>query len=101
MVLRLHPDEPLPDAVHGGYGDLKQRVWEHKAGVHEGFTKRYKIDRLVYYEIYKYVNNAIAREKQIKRWSKTKKIRLIVDMNPTWRDLAGDWNAELGKKAHA
>ena len=85
----------------GVTGDLKQRVWEHKTGVHEGFTKRYKINRLVYYEIYKYVNNAIAREKQIKRWSKIKKIRLIVDMNPTWRDLAEDWYPELGKKANA
>jgi putative endonuclease len=85
----------------GVTGDLKRRVWEHKTGVHEGFTKRYKIDRLVYYEIYKYVNNAIAREKQIKRWSKIKKIRLIVDMNPAWRDLAEGWYTELGKKANA
>ena len=85
----------------GVTGGLKQRVWEHKTGAHEGFTKRYKIDRLVYYEVYKYVNNAIAREKQIKRWSKIKKIRLIVDMNPTWRDLAEEWYPDLGKKANA
>ena len=57
----------------GVTGDLKQRVWEHKTGACEGFTKKYKIDRLVYYEIYKYVNSAIAREKQIKRWSKNQK----------------------------
>ena len=80
---------------------LKRRVWEHKIGLHEGFTKRYKIDRLVYYEVYKNVNSAIAREKQIKRWGKIKKIRLIVEMNPTWRDLAEDWYKELGKKANA
>lgn len=85
----------------GATGGLQQRVWEHKTVAHERFTKRYKIDRLVYYEIYKYVNNAIAREKQIKRWSKIKKVRLIVDMNPTWRDLAEGWYPELGKKANA
>ena len=85
----------------GVTGDLKQRVWEHKTGVCEGFTKQYKIDRLVYYETYKYVNNAIAREKQIKRWSRIKKIRLIVEMNPTWKDLAEDWYTELEKKENA
>ena len=83
----------------GVTGHIQQRIWEHKTGVHEGFTKRYKIDRLVYYEIYKYVNSAIAREKQIKRWSKIKKIRLIVSMNPAWRDLAEDWFPELGERA--
>jgi putative endonuclease len=101
MVLRLHPDEPFKNALHGVTGDLKQRVWEHKTGVCEGFTKQYKIDRLVYYETYKYVNNAIAREKQIKRWSRIKKIRLIVEMNPTWKDLAEDWYTELEKKENA
>ena len=85
----------------GVTGDLKQRTWEHKAGACDGFTKRYKIDRLVYYEIYKYVNNAIAREKQIKRWSKIKKIRLIVSMNPAWRDLAEDWYPGLEGKKNA
>jgi putative endonuclease len=85
----------------GVTGDLKQRVWEHKTGADDGFTKRYKIDRLVYYEIYRYVNSAIAREKQIKRWSRIKKIRLIVEMNPTWRDLAEDWYPELAKRANA
>ena len=85
----------------GVTGDLKQRVWEHKTELCEGFTKRYKIDRLVYYEIYKYVNNAIARGKQIKRWSRIKKIRLIVEMNPTWKDLSEDWYAEFEKRANA
>jgi putative endonuclease len=85
----------------GVTGHLKQRVWEHKTGEYDGFTKRYKIDRLVYFERYKYVKNAIGREKQIKRWSKVKKVRLIVSMNPAWRDLAADWYPELGKKADA
>jgi len=82
-------------------GRLKQRVWEHKIGECDGFTKRYKIDRLVYYEAYKYVNNAIAREKQIKRWSKIKKVRLIVSMNPAWRDLSDGWYQELAGKKNA
>jgi putative endonuclease len=85
----------------GVTGHLRQRIWEHKTGACDGFTKRYKIDRLVYYEIYKYVNNAIAREKQIKRWSRIKKIRLIVDMNPAWRDLAEGWYTELEKSRKA
>ena len=85
----------------GVAGSLRKRVYEHKIGVFDGFTKRYKIDRLVYYETYKYVKNAIAREKQIKRWTKIKKIRLIVGMNPTWRDLAVDWFPDLDKKPDA
>ena len=76
---------------------LRKRLYEHKTGAFDGFTKRYKIDRLVYYETYKYVKNAIAREKQLKRWTKIKKIRLIVSMNPAWRDLAEGWFPELGK----
>ena len=77
---------------------LRKRLYEHKTGVFDGFTKRYKINRLVYFETFKYIKNAIAREKQIKRWTKIKKIRLIVGMNPTWRDLAEDWFPELGNK---
>ena len=69
----------------------------------EGFTKRYQIDRLVYFERYKYVRNAIRREKQIKRWRKIKKMQLIVSVNPTWKDLAEEWFPELQKvkKANA
>lgn len=85
----------------GVTGDLKKRVWEHKTGACDGFTERYKIDRLVYYETYKYINNAIAREKQIKRWSKIKKIGLIVSMNPAWRDLAEEWYTALRKSQKA
>ena len=98
MVLRLHPDEPVKDAVHAGVTrSLRQRLYEHKTGAFDGFTKRYKINRLAYYETYKYVKNAIAREKQIERWTKIKKIRLIVGMNPAWRDLAEGWFPDLGE----
>jgi putative endonuclease len=76
-------------------GHLRKRVFEHKTGVFKGFTSKYKIDRLVYFERFKYVRHAIAREKQIKGWRKTKKIQLIVSINPTWKDLAADWFPEL------
>ena len=59
----------------GVTGHLRTRVWQHKTGQFEGFTKKYKLDRLVYLEKYSYVRNAIAREKQLKRWSRIKKIR--------------------------
>ena len=91
LVLRLPPNKSVKTLYTGVTGRLKQRVWEHKTGASDGFTKRYKIDRLVYYETYKYVNNAIAREKQIKRWNKIKRVRLIVGMNPAWRDLSEGW----------
>jgi len=61
----------------------------------EGFTKRYKIDRLVYYEVFKYVNNCIARETQLKGWSRAKKVALIASLNPTWEDLAADWGTRI------
>jgi putative endonuclease len=76
-------------------GNFRKRVWEHKTGAFEGFTKRYKIDRLVYWEKFKRVQLAITREKQLKRWTRVKKMRLIVSVNPTWKDLAEDWFPEL------
>ena len=75
--------------------NIFRRALEHKAGAFEGFTKHYNIDRLVYYEVFKYVNNAIAREKQIKAWTRAKRIALIKSLNATWQDLAEGW----GKKA--
>ena len=68
---------------------------QHKSGEVDGFTKRYHINRLVYYESFKYIGNAIAREKQIKGWSRTKKLTLIKSMNPTWQDLAEDWGKTI------
>ena len=69
----------------------RQRVWEHKTGVIEGFSKQYHTTRLVYYEQYGDVRNAIAREKQIKRWRREKKLALVELINPQYRDLAADW----------
>ena len=75
----------------GVTGSIYSRALQHKAGEVEGFTKRYHINRLVYYESFKYVNHAIAREKQIKAWTRAKRLALIKSMNPTWQDLAEGW----------
>jgi methylglutaconyl-CoA hydratase len=71
--------------------DIYRRTWEHKNDVHPGFTSDYKAHRLVYYETFKYVNNAIARERSIKGWLRRKKIALIEAENPTWDDLSASW----------
>ena len=69
---------------------LKNRVWEHKEKVVESFTKRYNITKLVYFESCPDIEQAIIRENQIKTGSRAKKIKLINQMNPTWRDLYED-----------
>jgi len=71
--------------------NLHRRVWQHKTHIFEGFTSRYNIDRLVYYENFDDVHKAIAREKQLKRWSRVKKIWLIKRINQTWLDLSEGW----------
>ena len=70
---------------------LVKRVLQHRNGVFKGFTSRYKMDRLVYWEKFKSVAMAIAREKQLKGWTRIKKIQLIVGMNPAWEDLSAGW----------
>ena len=71
----------------GVTNDLKRRIYEHKEKLVEGFTKKYNIDQLVYYEDTNNVNSAIEREKQIKGWKRIKKINLIESVNPDWNDL--------------
>src|SRR6266568_4874205 len=75
----------------GVTNSLERRVWEHKNKTIPGFTARYDIDRLVYFETYSDIRLAIAREKQIKGWKRFRKIALINSMNPEWKDLAADW----------
>lgn len=72
----------------GVTSDLKKRVYEHKNKLTEGFTSKYDVDKLGYYEEYNDIKNAIEREKQIKDGSRKKKIALIESMNPFWKDLA-------------
>ena len=71
----------------GMTNNLRERVSEHRKGKPGSFTTRYKIDRLVYFETFKYVNNAIAREKELKHWTRAQKIALIELTNPTWEEL--------------
>ena len=76
-------------------GFLMLRVLQHKAGETDGFTKRYHVNRLVYYEVFQYVNSAIARETEIKKWRRAKKVALIEAVNATWEDLAADWGSPI------
>jgi putative endonuclease len=77
----------------GVSNNLERRVWEHKLGVTAGFTKRYKLTRLLYLETYSDIRDAIAREKQSKGWLRSKKLELIRSANPVWRDLSEGWYA--------
>lgn len=72
--------------------DLERRVLEHKAKVRVGFSSRYKTSKLVYFEAFGQVRSAIAREKQLKRWRREKRIELIEGMNPEWRDLSEEFH---------
>lgn len=75
----------------GVTNDLRRRVYEHKHKLVPGFTEKYNITRLVYFEETPDVHAALAREKQIKGWLRAKKIALIEDANPEWRDLSEGW----------
>ena len=79
----------------GMTNNLRRRVFEHKTGIHSGFTRDYKTDRLVYWESYGSVIRAIAREKEIKGWLRIKKIALIVSVNPMWSDLSEELYPEM------
>ena len=70
---------------------LPGRVWDHKHYVHSGFTAKYNVNRLVYFETFLRVDDAIAREKQLKGWRRSKKVALIEAMNPRWDDLSRQW----------
>lgn len=75
----------------GVTNNIRKRVYEHREEPPGTFTARYKIHRLVHFERYQYVNNAIAREKELKDWNRSRKIALVESENPTWEDLAADW----------
>jgi putative endonuclease len=75
----------------GVTNDLKRRLFEHKNKLIPGFTQKYNITRLVYYEETSEVEPAIQREKEIKAWRREKKLALIRGMNPTWVDLSAEW----------
>jgi putative endonuclease len=77
----------------GVTNNIGRRIVEHKMKVYKGFSARYGVDRLVWYEVYDRIDEAIAREKSIKKWRRAWKIRLITEMNPDWRDLSEMLNA--------
>jgi putative endonuclease len=79
----------------GVTNSIVRRVREHKDHTFEGFTAKYNVDRLVWYETYPYIRTAIAREKQLKGWLRVKKIQLVEQMNPTWQDLSEEWGKPL------
>lgn len=74
---------------------LFRRVLQHKAGEIDGFTRRYNINRLVHCEVFRHVGTAIAREKQIKSWTRAQRLALVKTKNPTWQDLAEGWGEKI------
>ena len=75
----------------GVTSNLPKRLYEHRNGLADGFTKKYNVHKLVYFEQTSDVYSALSREKQLKNWSRSKKNFLIEQQNPTWRDLSLDW----------
>jgi putative endonuclease len=75
----------------GVTNNLERRIYEHKHKILKGFTQKYNINKLIYQECFNNINDAIAREKQLKGWRREKKIKLINSLNPNWEDLSQDW----------
>jgi putative endonuclease len=75
----------------GVTNDLLRRVYEHKCKLTSGFTSKYDVNRLVYFETTPDIRSAIAREKQIKGWLRARKVALVESVNPKWEDLSADW----------
>ena len=71
--------------------NIQKRIWEHKNKIVEGFTQKYNVNKLVYYEVTENVESALNREKQLKRWHRQWKINLIKEMNPEFKDLSEDF----------
>jgi len=79
----------------GVTNDLQRRVYEHKKEIVKGFTKKYGVHKLVYFETFQSVDEAIKREKNIKKWKRAWKIKLIETDNNNWDDLAVDWYDDI------
>lgn len=78
----------------GVTSNLIQRIWQHREGLAEGFTKKYGVKTLVWYEQHATMESAIAREKALKKWNRAWKLKLIEETNPQWRDLWAEINGE-------
>ena len=83
----------------GVTNDLWRRVQEHRTGANTGFTSRYRVHRLVWCEEFDDVNDAIAAEKAMKKWNRAKKLDLIQEANPSWKDLSNGWYGEEDPRA--
>ncbi len=79
----------------GVTNNVEYRVSQHKAKVNKGFTSKYNLKYLVYYEEYQYIDDAITREKGVKKWNRKWKEKLIKEMNPDWKDLSDEWSQEI------
>jgi len=75
----------------GVTNNLERRIYEHKNKIAKGFTDKYNVNKLVYFEETQDVLAAIGREKEIKKWRRQKKNQLVIDSNPTWKDLSSEW----------
>ena len=95
-VVYILASKPRGALYIGVTSDLVKRIWQHREGLSDGFTKRHNIKTLVWYEQHQTMANAIGREKAIKRWRRREKLVLIYRTNPTWRDL---WNGIVGKES--
>ncbi len=82
----------------GVTSDLRRRVFQHKQKTHPGFTARYNCNRLVWFESFSEVSAAIQREKEIKGWTRARKIAVIEGGNPTWEDLSEQWYPQLADR---
>ena len=92
-ALYILTSQPNGTLYTGVTTDLVRRVWEHRSGLVEGFTKRYRVHRLVYFEVHNHIEEAIRREKRIKKWRRAWKVDLIEESNPRWHDL---WPTIIG-----
>ena len=81
----------------GVTSDLIARIWQHREHMVDGFTKRYEVTKLVWHELHATMDSAIQREKRIKKWNRDWKLRLIDEMNPSWRDLWPDITGQTPK----
>ena len=88
-------DERAKATYIGVTNNLERRMYEHKMGLDDGYTKENNIHKLGYFERYQYINNAIVREKQLKKWNRAWKYRLIETMNPDWIDLADELDKNI------
>jgi len=77
----------------GVTNNLQRRVYEHKNKMIRGFTSKYNITKVIYFEVFSDIESAIKREKQIKGWLRKKKVDLIESMNPEWNDLSEEWGS--------